>query len=315
MYNYGAIAKIAIGIGLVIAGIICFARNGGSKMNPFSLGALKPTLGAALIYIPSLVYNFLGFETSAANGRMDNPARDVPRAAIKNVLIVGALYIVSYTAMLWALPVKDVNITTGIIQTMQAGFGTSGIMGGVVVMAGIVYLSIIFIQGMLWIGAPCNTAAIAGETGDLPKIFTKRNKMVSPSALSVISGVMATLMTLASNLITGSAEDVFWAIFSCTSLLLIIPYIVNFEAYFKLKKTDKETPRPYVFPGPKWLSTLLIRIAELIAIGTCVLFVWTPGVPVNMTQLVFVVIGTVVVLGLGVILMKKAEKEHMTQAE
>ena len=131
----------------------------------------------------------------------------------------------------------------------------------------------------------------------------------------VISGVMATLMTLASNLITGSAEDVFWAIFSCTSLLLIIPYIVNFEAYFKLKKTDKETPRPYVFPGPKWLSTLLIRIAEIIAIGTCVLFVWTPGVPVNMTQLVFVVIGTVVVLGLGVILMKKAEKEHMAQAK
>ncbi len=246
---------------------------------------------------------------------MDNPARDVPRAAIKNVLIVGALYIVSYTAMLWALPVKDVNITTGIIQTMQAGFGTSGIMGGVVVMAGIVYLSIIFIQGMLWIGAPCNTAAIAGETGDLPKIFTKRNKNGQPIGVIVISGVMATLMTLASNLITGSAEDVFWAIFSCTSLLLIIPYIVNFEAYFKLKKTDKETPRPYVFPGPKWLSTLLIRIAELIAIGTCVLFVWTPGVPVNMTQLVFVVIGTVVVLGLGVILMKKAEKEHMTQAE
>ena len=54
---------------------------------------------------------------------------------------------------------------------------------------------------------------------------------------------------------------------------------------------------------------------NVIAIGTCVLFVWTPGVPVNMTQLVFVVIGTVVVLGLGVILMKKAEKEHMTQAE
>ena len=121
--------------------------------------------------------------------------------------------------------------------------------------------------------------------------------------------------TLRASSIIAFRRPLSWAIFSCTSLLLIIPYIVNFEAYFKLKKTDKETPRPYVFPGPKWLSTLLIRIAEIIAIGTCVLFVWTPGVPVNMTQLVFVVIGTVVVLGLGVILMKKAEKEHMAQAE
>ena len=81
------------------------------------------------------------------------------------------------------------------------------------------------------------------------------------------------------------------------------------------EKTDKDTPRPYVFPGPKWLSTLLIRIAELIAIGTCVLFVWTPGVPINMTQLVFVVIGAAVVLGLGVVLMKVAEKEKTAPAE
>ena len=309
MYNFGAIAKIAIGVALVVAGVVCFSKNGGAKVNPFSFGEMKPTIGAALIYIPALVYNFLGFETSAANGRMENPARDVPKAAIKNVLIVGALYIVSYTAMLWAVPMEDVNITTGIIQAMQAGFGTTGILGGIVTMFGILYLTIIFIQGMLWVGAPCNTAAIAGETGELPKVFSKRNKNGQPIGVIIISGIMATLMTLASNLITGSAEDVFWAIFSCTSLLLIIPYIINFEAYFKLRKTDKETERPYVFPGPKWLSTLLIRIAEFIAIATCILFVWTPGVPLNMTQFLFVVIGSVVVIGLGIILIKMADKE------
>ena len=126
---------------------------------------------------------------------------------------------------------------------------------------------------------------------------------------------MATLMTLASNLIPGDAQDVFWAIFSCTSLLLLIPYIVNFEAYFKLRRTDKETPRPYVFPGPKWFSALLIRIAEFITIATCVLFVWVPGVPVNMTQLLFVVIGVVVVVALGEILLKVAEKQRAAVKE
>ena len=45
------------------------------------------------------------------------------------------------------------------------------------------------------------------------------------------------------------------------------------------------------------------------------LFVWTPGVPINMTQLVFVVIGAAVVLGLGVVLMKVAEKEKTAPAE
>lgn len=309
LYNYGAIVKIIIGVCLVAAGVICFAK-GGTKANPFSSKEMVPTLGASIVFIPALVYNFLGFETSAANGRMENPARDVPRAAIKNVVLVAVLYILTSVAVLWAVPIGEVNITTGIIQTLQAGFGTAGFLGIVVVILGFLYLTVLFIQGMLWVGAPCNTAAIGGETGELPKVFSKRNKNGQPVGVIIISAVMATLMTLASNLIPGDAQDVFWAIFSCTSLLLLIPYIVNFEAYFKLRKTDKETPRPYVFPGPKWFSALLIRIAEFITIATCILFVWVPGVPVNMTQLLFVVIGVVVVVALGEVLLKVAEKQR-----
>lgn len=314
LYNYGAIVKIIIGVCLVAAGVICFAK-GGAKANPFSSKEMVPTLGASIVFIPALVYNFLGFETSAANGRMENPARDVPRAAIKNVVLVAVLYILTSVAVLWAIPISDVNITTGIIQTLQAGFGTAGFLGIVVVILGFLYLTVLFIQGMLWVGAPCNTAAIGGETGELPKVFSKRNKNGQPVGVIIISAVMATLMTLASNLIPGDAQDVFWAIFSCTSLLLLIPYIVNFEAYFKLRRTDKETPRPYVFPGPKWFSALLIRIAEFITIATCVLFVWVPGVPVNMTQLLFVVIGVVVVVALGEILLKVAEKQRAAVKE
>lgn len=309
LYNYGAVVKILIGVALVIAGAVCFAK-GGTKANPFSASQMKPTLGASIVFIPALVYNFLGFETSAANGRMENPARDVPKAAVKNVLLVAVLYILTSVAVLWALPISEVNITTGIIQTLQAGLGTTGFLGGVVVLLGILYLTVLFIQGMLWVGAPCNTAAVGGETGELPKIFSKRNRNGQPVGVIIISAVMATVMTLASNLISGSAETIFWAIFSCTSLLLLIPYIVNFEAYFKLRKTDAETPRPYRFPGPKWFSSLLIRIAEIITIATCVLFVWVPGVPIDMTQLLFVVIGVAVVIMLGEILLKVAEKER-----
>lgn len=309
LYNYGAVVKIIIGLFLVISGVICFTR-GGTQANPFSPKEMVPTLGASIVFIPALVYNFLGFETSAANGRMENPARDVPRAAIKNVLLVAVLYILTSVAVLWAVPIAEVDITTGVIQTLQAGLGTTGILGTLVIVLGFLYLTVLFIQGMLWVGAPCNTAAIGGETGELPKIFSKRNKDGQPVGVIIISAVMATLMTLASNLIPGDAQTVFWAIFSCTSLLLLIPYIVNFEAYFKLKRTDKETPRPYVFPGPKWLSTLLIRIAEFITIATCVLFVWVPGVPVDMVQLLFVVIGVAIVLILGEILLKVAEKQR-----
>lgn len=309
MYNYGAIVKILIGVGVIVAGVICFTRNG-TQANPFSAQELVPTLGAAITFIPALIYNFLGFETTAANGRMENPARDVPRAAIKNVVLVAALYILTSIAMLWALPVGEINITTGVVDQLRFGLGSTGIAGIIVSILGFLYLTVIFLQGMLWVGAPCNTAAVAGETGELPRVFRKRNKAGQPIGVIIISGVMATLMTLASSMISGDAETVFWAIFSCTSLLLIIPYIVNFEAYFRLRKTDTTTPTPYKFPGGKVFSTIAIRIAEFIAIATCVLFVWVPGVPIDMTQFTFVVAGVVVVLGLGEILLKVAEKQR-----
>lgn len=309
MFNYGAIVKIIIGIGLVIAGI-AFVMKMGAPANEFSVGALKPTLGDSIVFIPALIYNFLGFETSSANGTMENPGRDVPKAALKNVLLVSGLYIITVIAMLCVLPINNISIIGGIIDTFRAGFGNGPVMNIIIIIIGVLFLSVLFIQGMLWVGAPCNTAAIAGESGELPKIFTKRNKHGSPIGVLIISGVMATLMTFASNLMSGSAEEMFWAIFSCTSFLLLIPYLVNFQAYLKLKKTDKTTPRPYVFPGPSWLSVVFTRIGQLIVIATMILFVWTPGVPINVTQFIFVIVGVVIILVLGEILLKVAEKQN-----
>lgn len=41
MYNYGAIVKIGIGIALIAAGVVCFAK-GGTQANPFQISEFKP---------------------------------------------------------------------------------------------------------------------------------------------------------------------------------------------------------------------------------------------------------------------------------
>lgn len=309
MFNYGAIVKMIIGIGLVVSAI-AFVMKNGAPANPPSLAAMKPTLGSSIAFIPALVYNFLGFETASANGTMENPGRDVPKAALKNVILVCALYIVSVSAMLCVLPTDNISIIRGIIDAFRTGLGSSPVVTALIYLVGILFLSVLFIQGMLWVAAPCNTAAVAAETGDLPKVFQKRNKHGQPSNVLIISGFMGTAMTFMGSLMSGSAEEMFWAIFSCTSFLLLIPYLLNFQAYLKLKKTDKTTPRPYVFPGPSWLAVFFTRVGQFIVLATMVLFVWTPGVPLNMTQFLFVVIGVIIVLALGEVLLKVAEKQR-----
>lgn len=84
--NFSAIAKLFLGIGLVIAAILYLIRNDFEFANPITLSGFIPTFGQSIIFIPALIYNFLGFESmSAAGSSMENPGRDVPRAALKIV--------------------------------------------------------------------------------------------------------------------------------------------------------------------------------------------------------------------------------------
>ena len=81
--------------------------------------------------------------------------------------------------------------------------------------------------------------------------------------------------------------------------LLLIPYLLNFEAFLKLRRTDKTTVRPYIFPGPSWFAVLMVRIGEFIILATMFLFIWVPGTPFNFKQSMFVLVGIVLTLAAG----------------
>jgi len=165
-----------------------------------------------------------------------------------------------------------------------------------------------FCQGMMGLLSTCRVSKETALTGELPAFFAKEHKNGSPVGSLIIAGCIATAMTLASSLLAGSAETVFWSIFSCTSFLLLIPYLINFEAYLKLKRTDKTTPRPYTFPGPSWLAVLFARIGELVIVATMFLFIWVPGTDFDVQSGSFVLIGILVTLGVGEVIVRKCIK-------
>lgn len=306
--NFAAIAKFFLGGFLVLAAVIHLI-NGNGMANLLTRGSFKPTFGAAIVFIPALIYNFLGFEVSCSvAAEVENPGRDVPRAAMKNCLLVSVLYIVTVFSMLVVLPVGNISIIRGLVDVYRIGFG-SGIIGTVLTYGlGIVFITVLFTQGMMWILAVCRVSRETALNGELPILFAKQHKNGSPIGSLVIAGFVASTMTIASSFLSGSAEMIFWAIFSCTSFLLLIPYLINFEAYIKLKKTDKTTPRPYTFPGPQWLAILFARIGELVVIATMFLFIWVPGTPFNVESSSFILIGIILTLGIGEVIVRRCMK-------
>ena len=298
--NFSAIAKLCLGIGLVIAAILYLMRNDFEFANPITLDRFVPTFGQSIVFIPALIYNFLGFESmSAAGSAMENPGRDVPRAALKNCLLVSGLYIVTVLSMLAIIPIGDISIIQGLVDCFRIGFGNSFVMNALVYGIGAVFVTVLFCQGMMWILTVCRVSAETALTGELPRIFAKTHKNGSPIGSLVIAGFVASAMTLVASSMSGSAEEMFWSIFSCTSFLLLIPYLLNFEAFLKLRRTDKTTVRPYIFPGPSWFAVLMVRIGEFIILATMFLFIWVPGTPFNFKQSMFVLIGIVLTLAAG----------------
>lgn len=302
--NFSAIAKLVLGGSLILAAIAFFTREG-TMANVLNANAFKPTFGAAIVFIPALIYNFLGFEISCSNAsELENPARDVPKAAMKNCVLVTALYVVTAFAMLVILPSDNINIISGLVDAYRLGFG--GSLGNILsTVLGLLLVLVLFCQGMMWILAVCRVSCESAISGELPPIFAKKNKHGMPSGSLFVTGCIASAMSIASSFLSGSAEVVFWSIFSCTSFLLLIPYVINFEAYLKLKRTDTETPRPYVFPGPKWLATLFVRAGEFVCLATMFLFIWVPGTPFDVETATFVGAGIIITLALGEIIVRR----------
>lgn len=312
--NFSCIAKMILG-GCLIAAAIAFFTREGAMANELKLSAFKPTFGAAIVFIPALIYNFLGFEISCSNAaELENPARDVPKAAMKNCVLVSVLYVVTVFAMLVILPSDSINIITGLVDAYRLGFG--GTIGGILATAlGLLLVIVLFCQGMMWILAVCRVSYESAISGELPPIFAKQNKHGMPSGSLFVTGCVASVMSIASSFLTGSAEVVFWSIFSCTSFLLLIPYVINFEAYLKLKRTDTQTPRPYVFPGPAWLATLFVRAGEFVCLATMFLFIWVPGTPFDVQTATFVSAGILITLALGEVIVRRQLARKRPAAE
>ncbi len=307
--NFSAIVKLCLGAGLVISAVLFLVNNGGVTANKITLSSFKPTFGQSIVFIPALIYNFLGFESmSAAGSSMKNPAVDVPKAALKNCLLVCGLYIVTVLAMLIVLPIDNISIIRGVIDCFRTGLGDGPILSAVVYVIGMLFVTVLICQGMMWILTVCRVSAETAETGELPKFFAKTNKNGAPLGSLLIAGCVASVVTIASSMLSGTAEQMFWAIFSCTSFLLLIPYLLNFEAFLKLRKTDKTTVRPYKFPGPDWLAVLFVRIGEFIVLATMVLFIWVPGTPFNVQSVGFIVVGIIITLVAGEVILRRCMK-------
>ncbi|AME10896.1 amino acid transporter [Mycoplasma mycoides subsp. mycoides] len=122
--NFSSISKLVVTIGLIAAAITWLAQGNpvSTKINDAEYGIL-PSFSKGIVFLPVIIYNLSGFElgSNTAN-EMKNPKRDIPLSTILAGVTIIISYIIGTIAVNIILDVKTLDVSNGIIQTIEKVF-------------------------------------------------------------------------------------------------------------------------------------------------------------------------------------------------
>jgi len=307
--NIGAIIKALIMVVIGVGAFIYAGKNG--VANDLSFGNILPEWGAGLAFLPVIVYNFMGFELmSSASGEMKNPGKDIPRAIIISGALIAAFYLLGTVGILMALPLDGLGLISGIIDTLRVLLGESGIGGALVMVLGVAALYSFLANMVTWTMGANRTANEAAKEGELPAVFGKEHPVYkTPVGAFIITGIVSTAVMVIYGFMAGSAEDLFWTLFAFSSMVFLLPYLVMFPAFLKLRKIDPDVERPYKVPGGKLFITIMSVICEIFILQAVVFFVYVPGEPIDWAYATPVLIGVILTVIVGEVLIAVGKKK------
>lgn len=307
--NIGAIIKALIMVVIGVGAFIYAGKNG--VANDLSFGNILPEWGAGLAFLPVIVYNFMGFELmSSASEEMKNPGKDIPRAIIISGALIAAFYLLGTVGILMALPLGGLGLISGIIDTLRVLLGESGIGGALVMVLGVAALYSFLANMVTWTMGANRTANEAAKEGELPAVFGKEHPVYkTPIGAFIITGIVSTAVMVIYGFMAGSAEDLFWTLFAFSSMVFLLPYLVMFPAFLKLRKIDPDVERPYKVPGGKLFITIMSVICEIFILQAVVFFVYVPGEPIDWAYATPVLIGVILTVIVGEVLIAVGKKK------
>ncbi|MCZ8283245.1 MAG: APC family permease [Aquidulcibacter sp.] len=297
--NLGAAIKVAIMLLIGVAGISALLMHG--PANDLSWPNLIPRFDSGLAFLPVIVYSFLGFELmSGAGDEIKNPARDVPIAVITAGVLISIFYVLATFGILVALPIKDIGLIEGLLDTIKALFASWPMADTLVMIVGVGAIFSIIANLVTWSMGANRTALAAAQDNELPAVFGRlRASNQTPIGAYVLTGLVSTAVILLYGFIAGSAEDLFWTLFAFSSIIFLMPYLGLFPAFVKLRKADPDTLRPYRVPGGIGFVTLLATICGLFILQAIVLFVFVPGQAVEWAKTGPILIGVAITVVIG----------------
>ena len=308
--NIGAAIKMLVFV-VLIGGALAYVSENGTA-NEISLSAMMPSASDGLTYISTIIYGMLGFELMCATPEaLHDPSKNIRRAILISGTIIITLYALGTYAVLAAIPVADINLVEGLVDTLYLFFGGSSFGRAFAFTLGVGVLFTFFSNAVTW-AIGCNkSASEAAAEGELPRFLAIEHAAYgTPLGAAVAMGVFGSLVILLYGALAGSNEELFWNLFACSAVMFLLPYAGMVLSFAQMRVIDPDKRRPYRMPVGRTSAIGLSGYCAS-AIGLSILLLcYAPdadGWPINWP----VTIGVVVVLGLGELTIRTSEK-HLT---
>ncbi len=259
--NTGAIASwIAVAL-LIILG--CAAWSLGVGQNPFAAGSIIPDLGRSSLGLwSSLCFALAGLELAMVmSGEVRNPARSLPRSILIAAPLIAGVYIVGTLAVLAITSPSDVDLVTGVVETLSGagerlGLPLTRLAGLLIVLASLGGIG-------AWLAGTARIPFVIGLDRYLPPVLGRIHpRWGTPYVALLVQGVGASIFILLGAL-GSSVEEAYLVLVDTTIIVYFIPYLYMFLALPVLRRRGVGIEKPtFTIPGGR-------TGAALVAVSGC----------------------------------------------
>lgn len=253
------LAKVLAFAGLIVAAFLlphASAEAAPALPAPAAPEGLTLVLALALA-MRGIIFTYNGYYFVVTFGEeLHNPARDIPRAIFRGLLVITAIYLLLNLAFVWVLPMARMAnepFVGGVLA--EALFGERGNL----VITAIVVVALLGTVNAQMLSAPRMLLAM-GRNGLFAPQATHVNRGGTPSVALALSTIVAVAFLF---------SRTFAAVLAVVTLFMVVQYLLMYASLFTLRRRAPQAARPYRAWGYPWttLAAVIIAVAFLIGIA------------------------------------------------
>ena len=225
---------------------------------PAGPGSVSMVTGIGIALIAVLwAYDGWVYITFVA-GEVKDPQRNLPRALIWGMLLVGLVYISINAVYVYALPMNEIAAQEAVAQTAAVSMFSSRVAP---------WLSLMVALSCFGAVGPCLMSgarvyyAMAEDGIFFRALARVHPRWHTPVMSLVLQAIWASVLTL-----SGKYDD----LFSYVMFMMVLSYVLTVAGLFVLRRKQPDTPRPYRCTGYPVLPALYVILGSAWAINAAI---------------------------------------------